>query len=114
MLAFPCNQFGGQEPAPSDKIESWVRKSFDVEFPIFEKIDVNGVDAHPIYKFLKQKFPAEVTSEVTWNFSDVYIIDKVGNPVYHMVKESWENVEEKVEEELAKSSPGLPPAPDFS
>ena len=55
ILGFPCNQFGKQESGSSDEIEEFCQINYGVTFPLFEKIEVNGKDAHPIFKFLKSK-----------------------------------------------------------
>lgn len=69
MLAFPCNQFGGQEPGSAAEIREFVSSKYDVDFPMFAKIEVNGDDAAPLYKFLKQAQPGEGDSaEIAWNF----------------------------------------------
>ena len=73
VLAFPCNQFGGQEPGTSEEILEFVAK-YGVTFPIFDKIDVNGPNTHPLYKFLKeQKSEPGVAgflgNDIKWNFA---------------------------------------------
>ena len=55
ILAFPCNQFGGQEPGSAQQIQNFCKTNFGVTFPLFAKIDVNGEDAHPLYVYLKDK-----------------------------------------------------------
>ncbi|XP_015370805.1 PREDICTED: probable phospholipid hydroperoxide glutathione peroxidase isoform X1 [Diuraphis noxia] len=79
ILAFPCNQFGGQEPGDSDSICSFTAKK-NVKFDIFEKVDVNGNDAHPLWKYLKSKQGGLLIDSIKWNFTK-FIVDKNGQPV---------------------------------
>lgn len=82
ILAFPCNQFGGQEPQNNIELERFVRKKFGVTFPILSKGYVNGDDTHPIYSYLKEKQRAPLGFKgVRWNF-EKFIIDREGQPVY--------------------------------
>ena len=81
ILGFPCNQFGAQESGTSDEIEEFCQVNYGVSFPMFEKIDVNGNNAHPIFKFLKSKLSGGLLgSKIKWNFTK-FIIDSEGNPV---------------------------------
>ncbi len=69
MLGFPCNQFGEQEPKPEAEIKTFVEEKYDVDFPMFAKINVNGDDAADLYKWLKAEQPGEGESaEIAWNF----------------------------------------------
>jgi glutathione peroxidase len=77
ILGFPCNQFGSQEPGTNEDIKEFVQK-FNVTFPLFNKIDVNGKNADPIYKYLTKSI-TETTLRVTynriiWNFAKVLIL----------------------------------------
>jgi glutathione peroxidase len=68
-LAFPCNQFGQQEPGTDEEILEFARSKYDVNFPIFSKIEVNGAGACDLYDLLKQGQPGEgESSDITWNF----------------------------------------------
>lgn len=70
VLAFPCNQFGGQEPKGNEEIQSFCDSKFHVTFPMFEKIDVNGANADPLYDFLKKEEKGLFGTEaVKWNFT---------------------------------------------
>lgn len=80
VLGFPCNQFGNQEPGQSSDIESFCQLNYGVSFPIFEKVDVNGANAHPLFVYLKSKLGGIFGSSIKWNFTK-FIIDKNGNPV---------------------------------
>ncbi|CAF4951388.1 probable phospholipid hydroperoxide glutathione peroxidase [Pieris napi] len=79
ILAFPCNQFAGQEPGNSEDIVCFASER-KVKFDLFEKIDVNGDSAHPLWKFLKNKQGGTLGSFIKWNFTK-FIIDKDGVPV---------------------------------
>lgn len=79
VLAFPSNQFGGQEPKPESEIKEFVKEKFDVEFCMFSKINVNGDNAHPLYKFLKSKLGGTLGDFIKWNFSK-FLIDRNGVP----------------------------------
>lgn len=81
VLGFPCNQFGRQEPGNADEIKEFCSLTFNVDFPMFEKIDVNGNDAHPLYRFLKSEKPGILGSEaVKWNFTK-FLVDRDGQVV---------------------------------
>ena len=81
ILAFPCNQFGGQEPGSEKQILNFCRTNFDVTFPLFAKIDVNGKDTHPLYVYLKEKAPGVLgTESIKWNFTK-FLIDRDGNVI---------------------------------
>lgn len=70
VLGFPCNQFGAQEPGNSEEIKSFCSLNYDVSFPLFAKIDVNGDNAAPLYKFLKEEKPGILGTEgIKWNFT---------------------------------------------
>ena len=81
ILAFPCNQFAGQEPGTSKEIKEFVKK-YDVTFDMFEKIDVNGENAHPLWKWMKAqpKGAGTFTQDIKWNFTK-FVIDKNGQVV---------------------------------
>lgn len=74
VLGFPCNQFGGQEPGEADDIKSFCELRYGVTFPMFEKLEVNGEAAHPLFKFLKSQAPGLLGSEaIKWNFTKFLI-----------------------------------------
>lgn len=79
ILAFPCNQFGGQEPGDSEQLVCFARDR-NVKFDMFEKINVNGKEAHPLWDYLKEKQGGTLGSFIKWNFTK-FIIDKNGQPV---------------------------------
>ncbi|MCO6185454.1 glutathione peroxidase [Rhizobium sp. L1K21] len=81
VLAFPCNQFGEQEKGDSAEIKDFCDLRFNVTFPLFEKIDVNGPEAHPLYQYLKKALPGLLGSQkIKWNFTK-FLIDRDGKPV---------------------------------
>merc|ERR1711990_1250882 len=80
ILAFPCNQFGGQEPGSNDQIKDFTKK-YGVEFPVTEKVNVNVPDTHPFFKYLKEKGPKSfLGNDAKWNF-EKFLVDKNGNVV---------------------------------
>ncbi|KAI5657958.1 hypothetical protein M9H77_26751 [Catharanthus roseus] len=80
ILAFPCNQFGWQEPGTNDEIQETVCTRFKAEFPVFDKIDVNGKNAAPLYKFLKSEKGGLITDAIKWNFTK-FLVNKEGKVV---------------------------------
>jgi glutathione peroxidase len=79
VLGFPCNQFGSQEPGSADEIGAFCQKNYGVNFPMFEKIDVNGDNAHPLYKFLKSEGKGILGTEgIKWNFTK-FLVKKDGS-----------------------------------
>ena len=80
ILGFPCNQFGKQEPGSEKEISEGCLINYGVSFPMFSKIDVNGTNAHPLYKFLKSELKGTITNGIKWNFTK-FLLDKNGNPV---------------------------------
>jgi len=79
VLGFPCNQFGGQEPGDEEQIKSFCEMRFDVSFPLFAKIDVNGPGTHPLYEFLKSAEPGLLGTEaIKWNFTK-FLVAKDGS-----------------------------------
>ena len=81
VLGFPCNQFGQQDPGSNAEILEFCQLKYDVKFPMFGKVDVNGGDAHPLYKYLKREAPGLLGSEgIKWNFTK-FLVDREGNVV---------------------------------
>lgn len=78
VLGFPCNQFGAQESGSEDQIQSFCELNFGVNFPLFEKIEVNGEEAHPLYQYLKSSAKGVLGSEgIKWNFTK-FLVDADG------------------------------------
>lgn len=81
VLGFPCNQFGHQEPGSEAEIASFCRTRFDVSFPLFAKIEVNGANRHPLYAFLtSQETAPDGPGDVAWNFAK-FLVDRDGRVV---------------------------------
>jgi len=81
ILAFPCNQFGNQEPGSHEEILNFCRLQYSVTFPVFQKLEVNGSNAHPLFTYLKKEAPGILGSQdIKWNFTK-FLIDPKGNVV---------------------------------
>lgn len=81
VLGFPCNQFGAQEPGNAEEIKNFCSLTYDVKFPLFAKVDVNGANAAPLYQFLKEERPGLLGTEmIKWNFTK-FLVNKEGQVV---------------------------------
>ena len=81
VLGFPCNQFGAQEPGSDEEILDFVTNNYDIDFPMFSKIEVNGNNTCDLYKILKTQQPAEDgTEDLPWNFTK-FLVDKNGTVI---------------------------------
>ncbi|MFC6621392.1 glutathione peroxidase [Novosphingobium panipatense] len=81
IIAFPCNQFGGQEPGNADEIASFCQVNFGLSFPLMGKVDVNGADAAPVFQWLKAEAPGVLGSKsIKWNFTK-FLVDRQGRVV---------------------------------
>jgi glutathione peroxidase len=81
VLGFPCNQFGKQEPGDETEIKQFCSLNYDVTFPLFGKINVNGSEAHPLYQFLKGEAPGVLGTEaIKWNFTK-FLVSKEGQVI---------------------------------
>jgi len=80
ILAFPCNQFGNQEPGDADEIRNFCSLNYNVSFPLMGKIEVNGNDADPLWKYLKSEKSGLLGSRIKWNFTK-FLVDRDGNVV---------------------------------
>jgi glutathione peroxidase len=102
ILAFPCNQFGHQEPGADDEIKEFCETNYGVEFPLFAKIEVNGDEAHPLYKFLKSEKTGLLGDAIKWNFTK-FLVDKRGNVVDRYAPMTPpRSIAADIEKELAK------------
>jgi glutathione peroxidase len=101
ILAFPCNQFGKQEPGDNQEILSFCEINYSVTFPIFSKIHVNGPKADPLFTFLKNKLPGILgTKDIKWNFTK-FLIDSDGLPIKRLApKDSPEKFRKLIEKSL--------------
>jgi glutathione peroxidase len=81
VLGFPCNQFGAQEPGDAEEIRDFCSLTYDVTFPMFAKVEVNGPDAHPLFVYLKSAIPGLLGSKaIKWNFTK-FLVDREGDVV---------------------------------
>lgn len=98
VLGFPCDQFLNQEPETNETVVEACRINHGVTFPLFEKIDVNGKNTHPLYQYLKAELPGFLGGKIKWNFTK-FLIDKNGKPVKRY---SPTTVPEKIEADILK------------
>jgi glutathione peroxidase len=99
VLAFPCNQFGGQEPGTNEEIVEFCSLNYSNTFPVFSKVDVNGDEAHPLFEFLTKEKKGLLGSEkIKWNFTK-FLINKSGEPVARYAPST---TPEKIESDIAK------------
>jgi len=98
VLGFPCDQFGHQEPGDADEIRNFCSLNYDVSFPLYEKVEVNGGAAHPLWKWLKKEKPGLLGMEsIKWNFTK-FLVDKNGRVVKRYAPT---DTPEKIEKDLA-------------
>jgi len=99
VLGFPCDQFGHQEPGDEAEIKNFCSLTYDVKFPLFAKIEVNGANTHPLYKYLKSEAKGLLGSEsIKWNFTK-FLIDADGKVV---TRYAPTDTPEKIEKDLAR------------
>ncbi|MFK2873149.1 glutathione peroxidase [Dyella lipolytica] len=99
VLGFPCDQFGHQEPGNEAEIKNFCSTSYDVTFPLFAKIEVNGDNTHPLYRWMKKQAKGLLGSEaIKWNFTK-FLIDPEGNVVKRYAPT---DTPEKIEKDLQK------------
>jgi glutathione peroxidase len=103
VLGFPCNQFGEQEPGTEKEIVEFCSLNYNVTFPLFSKIDVNGDNAHPLYIYLKKTAPGLLGSEsIKWNFTK-FLVDHQGNIIDRIAPTTKpEDIEDNIKALLAK------------
>ncbi len=77
IVAVPCNQFGAQEPGSNETIQEFCQLNYGLSFPVMGKIDVNGVDQHPLYKYLTTQAKGLITDSIKWNFTK-FLVNKEG------------------------------------
>jgi glutathione peroxidase len=98
ILGFPCNQFGQQEPGNEDEIKRFCSQTYQITFPMFARIDVNGPRTHPLYQYLKQQQPGILGTEaIKWNFTK-FLLDRQGR-----VRKRYGSIDkpESIEPEIA-------------
>ena len=99
VLGFPCDQFGHQEPGDEAEIKQFCSLNYDVTFPLFAKIDVNGAGAHPLYRWLKAEQPGVLGTEaIKWNFTK-FLVDRSGRVVRRYAPN---DTPEKIDEDVQK------------
>ena len=101
VLGFPCNQFGKQDPGSDGEILDFCQKNYGVSFPIFSKVEVNGKNAHPLYRLLKKAVPGLLGSEaIKWNFTK-FLVNRDGKVVARFApSDKPEQLEQAIEELL--------------
>jgi|SRR5579871_4078617 len=101
VLGFPCNQFGHQEPGDEAEIRTFCTTQYEVSFPLFAKIDVNGPNAHPLYRYLCKQLPGLLgLKTIKWNFTK-FLISPTGEPVRRFAPaDKPEDLAEAIEEQL--------------
>src|SRR5690606_15072107 len=98
VLGFPCNQFGSQEPGDEAEIRQFCSLNYDVSFPMFAKVDVNGDQAHPLFRFLKKEGRGVLGTEaIKWNFTK-FLVDRDGQVVRRYAPT---DTPERIEKDLA-------------
>ena len=99
ILGFPCNQFGGQEPGDENEIMNFCKLNYGVSFPVFEKIEVNGPNTHPLYEFLKSEEKGLFGTEaIKWNFTK-FLVSQEGKVLKRYAPQT---TPESMEKEIAK------------
>ena len=99
VLGFPCNQFGAQEPGTNDDVKAFCTLNYNVSFKMFNKIELNGSDASPLFKYLKHESPGILGTEaIKWNFTK-FLINKKGQVVKRFASKDGESI---IESELLK------------
>lgn len=98
VLAFPCNQFLNQEPGTEQEIATFCQTNFQVSFPLFAKIDVNGDTTHPLYQYLKEQAPGLMGSRaIKWNFTK-FLVDRQGRVIKRFAsKDTPESIRQDIE-----------------
>ena len=101
VLGFPCNQFGQQEPGDGAQIADFCARNYRITFPLFEKIEVNGPDAHPLFQYLKKEKRGLLgTDSIKWNFTK-FLVDRQGKPVTRFAPQAKpEELEEPIKKLL--------------
>jgi len=99
VLGFPCDQFGHQEPGDETEIKNFCSLNYDVKFPLFAKVEVNGANTHPLYKYLKSEAKGLLGSEsIKWNFTK-FLVDADGKV---MTRYAPTDTPEKIEKDLTR------------
>lgn len=100
VLGFPCNQFGKQDPGSNEDILNFCQSHYAVTFPMFQKIEVKGKHAHPLFKYLTEQAKGVLTSDIKWNFTK-FLIDRNGHVIARFAPQTKpEKIERAIEEAL--------------
>lgn len=99
ILGFPCNQFAGQEPGNEAEIKSFCQLNYNVTFPMFSKVKVNGAEAHPLFVYLKRELPDILGERIKWNFTK-FLVDRNGKPIKRFAST---DTPDKIEKYLLKN-----------
>jgi glutathione peroxidase len=107
VLGFPCNQFGGQEPGSAAEIGAFCEKNYGVAFPMFDKVEVKGANAHPLYKWLTSSAPGILGTEVIkWNFTK-FLVGRDGDVVKRYApQDKPQDIAADIERLLGPAPPG--------
>jgi glutathione peroxidase len=98
ILAFPCNQFGNQEPGDANEIKNFCSLTYNVSFPLFQKVDVNGKDADPLFEYLKESKSGFLSKNIKWNFTK-FLVDSEGRVIDRFSPTTApEKLEDKIKE----------------
>lgn len=104
IIGFPCNQFAHQDPGSDSEIEAFCQINYGVTFQIMQKIDVNGDNAHPVFKYLKSHVTGEPETKIRWNFTK-FLVSRDGNTIKRYdSKVTPENIVTDIEEMLSVNS----------
>ena len=98
ILGFPCNQFANQDAGENSEIKEFCQLNYGVTFPMFQKIKVNGKEAHPLYQFLKKEAKGALSGTIKWNFTK-FLIDREGNVIERFAPKTEPK---EMEEEIQK------------
>lgn len=110
VLGFPCNQFGNQEPGDADEISQFCEINYGVSFPMFAKIDVNGDNAHPLFRYLTSAQPGILGSQgIKWNFTK-FLVDRSGRAVERFSPQTKPEALERIIKSQLKSQQAEPAA----
>jgi len=110
ILGFPSNQFAGQEPKTNEEIRIWARDTYNVNFDMFSKISVNGPDADPLWRFLKERQGGIIFDGIKWNFTK-FLVDRNGIPVARYSPSTHPfNIKDDIMKYI-KKRPTAPPTP---
>ena len=104
ILAFPCNQFANQEPGNAEEIKNFCTLNYGVTFPVFQKVEINGKNAEPLFNYLKESCPGLLGKAIKWNFTK-FLVDSEGNIIDRFAPTTKpEKLENKIKELIDKAN----------